>query len=203
MQNKLILIFAALVVGVLVLSELGQAQVTQLYSYSRLALKDLDEMNKIVQSKVRESRASKGDKVFPLREALQAVYSRPNDDFMIDKISSPLRNELDEHMAYESTIRSLVEEACDRLRNADKIKPVAQVTYLVLLENIMAEFKPRIEEKFERALFATIRDAQIQISKKAAAEQKLGMMRPSKSPSLVADELLKALEQKEKEKAKK
>ena len=30
--------------------------------------------------------------------------------FMIDKVMSPLRNELDEHGAYEDTVRSLVEE---------------------------------------------------------------------------------------------
>lgn len=167
-----------------------------LYSYSRLALKDLDEMNKLVQDKIRESRASKGDKVGPLREAMQAIFARPNEDFMIEKVMSPLRNELDEHAAYEETIRSLVEESISALNKPDKVKATAQVTYAVMLENFLSDMKPRVTENFEKEMITKIRDANISLTKKAESERKLGMMKPTKSPSDMAASILKATEKK-------
>lgn len=164
---------------------------TTLYSYSRLALKDLDEMNKLVQDKIRESRASKGDKVGPLREAMQAVFARPNEDFMIDKVMSPLRNELDEHGAYESTVRSLVEESVAALKKPDKVKAAAQVTYAVMLENFLSDMKPRVDESFEKEIVTLIRDADISLTRKAENERKLGMMKSTKSPSDMAAGILK------------
>lgn len=171
---------------------------TTLYSYSRLALKDLDDMNKLVQDKIRESKASKSDKIGPLREALQAVFSRPNDDFLIDKVMSPLRNEFDEQGAFESTLTSLVDEAIAALKAPDNVKPVAQVTYALMLENVLADIKPRIKEDFEKKLAEKIRDAGISLSKKAENERKLGMMRPSKSPSELAKQMLAPSEGKKK-----
>ncbi|MBX3018646.1 MAG: hypothetical protein KF767_12205 [Bdellovibrionaceae bacterium] len=169
---------------------------TTLYSYSRLALKDLDEMNKLVQDKVRESRASKGDKVAPLREAMQAVFARPNEDFMIDKVMSPLRNELDEHGAYEDTVRSLVEESIAALQKPDKVKATAQVTYAVMLENFLSDMKPRVTESFEKEMVTKIRDADISLTRKAENERKLGMMKPTKSPSEMASAIIKGAEKK-------
>lgn len=174
----------------------AQSTTTTLYNYSRLALKDLDEMNKLVQEKIRESRAAKGDKILPLREAMQAIYARPNEDFMIDKVMSPLRNELDEHGAFESTIQSLVEESIEALKKPDKVKAAAQVTYAVMLENFLAEMKPRVGEEFEKKMITKVRDADISLTRKAENERKLGMMKPTKSPSDFAASILKATEKK-------
>jgi hypothetical protein len=174
----------------------AQSTTTTLYSYSRLALKDLDEMNKLVQAKIRESRAAKGDKIVPLREAMQAIYARPNEDFMIDKVMSPLRNELDEHGAYESTIRSLVEESIAALKKPEKVKAAAQVTYVVMLENFLGEMKPRVAETFEKSIVTLVKDADISLTRKAETERKLGMMKPTKSPSEFAAAILKSVEKK-------
>lgn len=189
----LLTLTAALIGGAVVTA---QTLTATLYSYSRLALKDLDEMNKLVQDKIRESRASKGDKVGPLREAMQAVFARPNEDFMIDKVMSPLRNELDEHGAYESTLRSLVEESVLALQKPDNVKPAAQVTYAVMLENFLSEMKPRVGESFEKEIITQIRDAKISLTRKAENERKLGMMKPTKSPSDMAADILKGPEKK-------
>lgn len=179
--------------GVVVPVPQGQAN---LYVYSRMALKDLDEMNNLVQSKIRESRSSKGDKIRPLREAMQAVYSRPNSDFMIDKVVSPLRNELDEHDARDAAVKSLVQEAVQGLQKPEKMKPAAQVTYAVMLENFIAEMKPSVDEKFANAQLVFIRDANIKITEKANRERRLGIMRPGRSPSELAGEILKDHDQK-------
>lgn len=168
-----------------------QASAGLLFHYSDLALKDLDQMSKIVQDKVKESRKSKGEKVIPLREGLQAVFSRPNDDGMIEKIVSPLKNALDENDAWEPSIKRLVDEALGALKNPKAFQPVVQVTYLVFLENLVSEFKPKAHSEFEKGMLTKIRDEKIQITKEAKHERVLRMMREMTSPSVFAEEALK------------
>lgn len=177
------------------------AQAQTLYVYNRLILKDLDQMNKLVQDKIREANES-GDKVPALREALQAVYSRPNSDFMIEKVIGPLRTQLEEIDAYETTLRSLIDEAVQALKDPDKVKPAAQVTYQVLLENIMAELKPDVSKPFENSIITQIRDARIRITRKAESERALNTMKKVKSPSQIAKMILSAYEKEKKRKVK-
>jgi hypothetical protein len=172
-----------------------------LYVYSRLQLKDLDEMNKLVQGKIRDARKS-GDKIPPLRDAMQAVYSRPNEDFMIEKIVGPLRTELEDADAWENTLRSLVDEAVKALSEPKGFKPEAQVTYAIFLENILAELKPDANRPFEKSIITQIRDAKIELTKQEIQERTLRVMRKVKSPSEIAEQILKEFEKAEKEKAK-
>ncbi|MFN7729633.1 MAG: hypothetical protein ACK5P7_10795 [Bdellovibrio sp.] len=176
------------------------AQAGLLFQYNRLALKDLDQMNALVQDKINESRKTKGDQVVPLKEALQAVYSRPNEDFMIEKVVSPLRNELDEHDAYENSMRALVKEANGALGNPKAFGAVPQVTYAIFLENVVAEFKPKASDNFERSILEDIRKAKITITKMAENERRLRMMKGIPSPSDLADQALKAQEEADKKK---
>ena len=164
-----------------------------LYNYSQLSLKDLDQMSKLVQSKINESRKEGGDQTIPLKEALQAVYSRSNEDFLIEKIISPLRTELDEHEAWESTLRALTKEAIGALKNPKAFKPVVQVTYVVFLENLISEIKPRGNEKFERSLLEDLVKADISVSKEAVNERRLRVMKSTTSPSEVAEAILKSI----------
>lgn len=172
-----------------------QAQAGLLFNYSQLALKDLDQMNKMVQSKIQESKKAGGNKVIPLKEALQAVFSRSNEDFMIEKIVPQLRVELDEHDAWEKSIQALVKEAIGALKNTRAFKPVVQVTYQIFLENIISELKPRLDEKFESKIITQIRDANIVVSKEAANERRLRVMKESTSPSVLAESVLKEHEE--------
>ncbi len=75
------------------------AQAGLLYNYSQLKLKDLDQMSKIVRDKIKESSTAGGNPAIPLKEGLQAVFSRPDDDGMIEKLITPLKSALDEHNA--------------------------------------------------------------------------------------------------------
>lgn len=168
-----------------------QAQAGLLFNYSQLALKDLDQMNKMVNEKVKESKKSGSGKAVPLKEALQAVYSRPNDDDMIEKIVAPLRSNLDELESWEKTISQLTDEAINALKNPRAFKPVVQVTYVIFLENLMAEIKPYLKtEGFEKKIVERIRDAKIEVSKEAANERKLRMMKDTGSPSQIAEKIL-------------
>jgi Rps23 Pro-64 3,4-dihydroxylase Tpa1-like proline 4-hydroxylase len=168
------------------------AQAGLLFVYSRLATKDLDQMNKIVREKIKESRKEKADKTVPLKEALQAVFSRPNEDFMIEKVLTPLKAELEEQQAWQKTVNALVKEAKGALKNTKAFRPDAQVTYIVFLENIVGEFRPRANEDFEKSVLEDIKKADIQVSKEAQSERKLRMMRDSISPSKLAEAVLES-----------
>lgn len=166
-----------------------------MFTYAQLTLKDLDQMNDIAKKKIREFKAQGSVEV--LKEAVQAVYSRPNDDGMVEKVISPLRTELDENDQWEVVVDELVQEAIGALKNPKAFKPVVQNTYAVFLENIVADFKPFAErEGHERNVIKTIRDAKIELSKEGINERKLRTMSVHKSPSelaaMVIDRVMKA-----------
>ena len=165
-----------------------------MFNYSRLTTKNLDEMNHLVHEKIKESRKESGDKSIPLKEALQAVFSRPNEDDMIEKILPALKAELEDLGSWEHSIENLVKEAVGALKNPKAFKADAQVTYEIFLENIISEFKPRQKEKFEHRILLQIRDAKIELSKEALSERELKMMRELPSPSEIADKVLKEAE---------
>jgi hypothetical protein len=172
-----------------------------LYNYSQLTLKDLDQMNEMAQKKIKEFK--KDGSLQILKEAVQAVYARPNDDAMVEKVITPLRNELDENDQWEVVINDLVHEAIGALKNPKAFKPVVQNTYAVFLENIIQDFKPFAEKDgHERKVIQTIRDAKIEMSKEAINERKLRDMKNHKSPSEIAggvmDNFSKAAEEESK-----
>lgn len=168
-----------------------QANAGLLFNYSQLATKDLDQINKLVNDKVKESKKTPSGKVIPLREALQAVYSRPNEDDMIDKVVAPLRSNLDELDAWEKTISQLTDEAIGALKHPRTFKPVVQVTYAIFLENLLAEIKPLVKDDgFERKIAERIRDAHLEITKEAQDERALRMMKSLTSPSDIAIQIL-------------
>lgn len=154
-------------------------------------------MNKMIKEKIKESRKGGGDRTIPLKEALQAVFSRPNEDFMIEKILPALKSELEEHSAYEKTIKALVKESIGALKNSSKFTPQAQVTYAVFLENLILEMRPKVKETFENGIITQIKDAKIEVTEKAQSERKLRVMKSLKSPSEVATLVLKEQEEKD------
>lgn len=173
-----------------------------LYNYGALSTKDLDQMAKIVQTKIQESKSAGGDSSIPLKEALQAVYSRPNEDFVIEKVQQPLRTALDEEDKYEEVMGALVTEAIGAVKNPRAFKPVVQVTYVVFLENVISEFQPRLNQDFERKTVERIRDAKLEVSKEARGERLVRVMKENKSPSEIAKNVLERYDEEQKEKAK-
>lgn len=165
-----------------------------LFNYSQLAIKDLDQMSAMIKKKIEESRKSKGDKVIPLKESLQAVYSRPNGDLLIEKVVSPLKAELEQHDAWESAFKALVKEAIGALKNPKSFTPKVQATYWIFLENTLSEMKPKVAtDDFERSVVVDIRNAKIKLSKEAQSERRLGAMKSTVSPSEVAEQILEPL----------
>jgi hypothetical protein len=163
-----------------------------LYTYSRLTTKELEEMNQIVKTKIKESHSESGDKSIPLKEAMQAIFSRPNHDFMIEKILPPVRAELDDLNSWEKTNKALVTEALGALKNPKAFRPEAQVTYWIFLENWISENKPRAKDPFEKGILSQIRDAKIELSNEATKERKTRTMESGPSPSDLAARVLDA-----------
>lgn len=168
-----------------------------LYTYNQLTLKDLDQMNVLVKNKLKESKSADAGKVVPIKEALQAVYSRPNADDMIEKISSPLRTVLDQEDATEKVFIELVNEAVNALTNTRNFKKEVQVTYAIFLENVISEFKPNLKKDgFEYKIVKRIADSNIELTKDAEKDRKLRLMQESASPSLIAKKVLIDFEEK-------
>ena len=169
-----------------------------LYPYNRLATKDLDQMNKLIKEKIKESKSAGGDQTIPLKEALQAVFSRPNDDSMIEKLLPAIKIELDEHSAYEKTFQLLVKEATGALKNPKAFKADALLTYMIFLENTISEMRPKLHEPFENEILTQIRDAKIEFTKELMNERKHRMLKELPSPSELAFNFLKEYDEKTK-----
>ncbi len=167
-----------------------------LYTYNQLTLKDLDQMNAMVTNRLKESKAAYSGKIVPIKEGLQAVYSRPNSDDMIDKISPPLRSALEAEDATEKVFEELVQEAINALKNTKNFKKEVQVTYAIFLENVISEFKPSLKPGgFEFTIIKKIADSDIELTKDAEKDRKLRLMQESSSPSAIASKVLKNYEE--------
>src|SRR3990167_7177622 len=115
-------------------------------SYSRLKLMDLDEMTEILQEKVRVYKRTNSSE--PLQEGLEICLSRPDEDSLVEKTLSIVKNPLDDIDEWESSINALVDKSIANLKT-DGVHPSDQVTSGVVLENIIAEFKPDLIKQYE------------------------------------------------------
>ena len=188
--------------SVLLFLSFQSASAGLLFTYHQLALKDLDAMTKLVQSKVKESKRSGSGKVVPLKEAYQAVMSRPDDDGLIEKVVGPLRNALEDIEEKDRITQDLIQEALNALTNTKNFKADVQVTYWIFLENTIADLKQNlstsedVKSSFEYRMLDKIAKAKLEITDKAKQERTLRMMKSTNSPSEVAAKILQGLEQK-------
>lgn len=187
------------------------------YKYNELVIKDYDEMSKVVNSRVTTARklsrtSEEGDDdertaVEHLREALKLIFSRPNSDNMVAKLTPEVRRELIGFSAFEDTIASLAKEGIDALDNKHLSKN-SRATYLFLLENLMSEIRPEVESNGNDALrkaVEKIRDAKIKVSKDVQVERSMGSMFQPFDPSGEAKKILETADKakKKEDKAKK
>lgn len=191
-NSSLILAFA---VGFFVLSGVN-VQAAPIYTYNELAVKDIEQMSKLINSKIADSKGAEKPEE-PLKDGLLALISRPNSDNLISKLITNLKNELENYDGFEAAVMDLVKEATAGIsdkRNDSKV----QATYWIFLENLMSEFRPKVSEPFEKSIYEKIRDAKIKITKEALAERRLTVMSVKESPSDIAEKVLKDLEEAQK-----
>ncbi|MCB0385716.1 MAG: hypothetical protein KDD43_10005 [Bdellovibrionales bacterium] len=191
-----------LLLGLGLLFALGAA--AENFKYSELQIRDYDEMlkdvtarvvsaKKISMEKQAEGADEEGDReaIEILRTTLKLILSRPNEDNMVAKLIPVVRSELNNFSAFEDTLSSVADEALRAINN-DKLPVVYRGTSLFILENLMSEIRPEIENKEEFKLVITkIRDAKIEIPEKVKNERKLRSMYNTKNPSTIAAAILK------------
>lgn len=162
------------------------------HTYASLKMLDLEQMSEIVQRKLKSFEVT-DNKEF-LLEAIKICLSRPNADGMIEKIIGNIRFGLDSKEIWESAVTSVVQQAIDVL----KIETTAsedQVTYLLLLDNLILEFRPEFVRQyqspgFETRLIEKIAAAGVVVSPAVIREGRLNLMTVQKSPSSTAQLLI-------------
>ncbi len=175
------------------------------FNYSNLILKDLEQMGQYVSSKLKTYEQDTTS-TLPLKDAVEYVFSRPDDDGLIDKLLPPVRQQLAAAEEWHKVLVQLTNACITITKDPDKHKVREQITALVMLENIIAEVKPDAKEAgLERDLLKKIADADISVSRKARSERKLRSMKGFRSPSEIAERVLDELDDtlaQEKKKAK-
>ncbi len=168
------------------------------YSYAKLKLLDLDQMMEIVQNRLKRYKKT-GHKEL-IEEAIQISLSRPNDDALAEKLMDTIRFSLESVDLWERSLEEVMQKSIAQL----KIPTTAaedQLTYLILLENLVSEFRPQFikqyqSPKFESTVIEQIAQAEVVVSQAAAAEGRLNIMREPVSPSTLAQFLIEERNQK-------
>jgi hypothetical protein len=161
-------------------------------SYKSLATLDLDQMNDLVQVKLNEY--AKQNNLQALRQAAMIILARPDDDGMVEKVLSNVRNPLEEEGQWQETIEALVRQAVEIMKN-NEAKQTDQVTSGIILENIIAEFKPLYHKQYKKGGFETdiinfVANSNVEYSKSASKERSLYLMRNNLNPSQIAQKIV-------------
>lgn len=162
-------------------------------SYRSLATLDLDQVNDLLQVKL-NSYFKDNSNVQSLKEAALIVFSRPDDDGVVEKVLSTVRNPLEEENEWNNTIVSLVRQSVETMTKSDA-SASDQVTSGVVLENIISEFKPVYIKQYKTGGFETeiinyIAESEATYSKAASKERGLYLMRNNLAPQQIAAKLV-------------
>ena len=161
-------------------------------SYSQLKLLDLDQMSELLQKKVSEFKRT--DNSEALKLGLQICLSRPDEDDLVEKTISIVRNPMEDITQWEPAVEELTDKALAQLKNKDA-HSTDQITAGIILENLTAEFKPAFVRQyqspgFESHIIEKIAAADVEFNSKAISERKLTLMRGAASPSVIAQRLI-------------
>lgn len=165
-------------------------------TYRNLTILDLDQMMDLVNQKLSDYK--KNNNVQALKEAAGIVLSRPDSDAVVSKIISFVRNPLEDENQWESTITTLVKQSIETMKDKNA-NPAEQVTSGIILENLLADFKPVYKRQYKTGGFETdvveyIASSESVYSKKANGERSLTIMKANSSPSRIAEALVKEKE---------
>lgn len=125
-----------------------------------------------------------------LRDGLRIILARPDQEGARATVFARLRSELQDLGSFEDVLNELTHESVGALK--DDSAPVRiHSTYIVILENLMAEIRPDIgKNKKLRAIVEDIRDARIEVSDEVKNKQRLRTMTNPVSPSQTAKRIL-------------
>jgi hypothetical protein len=162
-------------------------------TYRELIIKDYDEMQAMMRKHLRAAHKIvagadsnsewEHDAKAELARAERLVLSRPDTDNMVAKLVPEIRHEIAAFGSYDDLLDIVTTESLEAFR-PDMNLPVAEhTTFLFILENLMSEMKPNLQDPRQLALMERIRDAKIEVPHDVMAERKLQGMFLTDSPS--------------------
>ena len=174
------------------------------YDSNQLMMKSADEISSMVRKRIKKAQdiqakqeTSDDEGVLPevaavrhLRDAMRIILARPDQDGTRLAAFSQLRRELQDLNAVESTLSELSREGILAIK-APNVSVRRQGTYLVILENLIAEIRPEVASNAEfKRIITNIRDARLKLSDKLRSQALLNAMTKPVSPSETASKIL-------------
>lgn len=170
----------------------------------QLRMKNAEQLNALVLKKIKKAEdiqkkqevdddlgiVAEPDAVEALQEAMMIVLSRPDQEGARANAFARVRRELTDLNSFDQVVKDINKEAISALK--EKSTPVReQATYIVVLENLMAEMKPDVSSNpLFKKLVEDIRDADIELSDKVRSQQLLRSMNRPVSPSKTAEKIV-------------
>lgn len=209
-QNPWIIVSMKIGLGIcitILMGILGSQVSAHNYKYSDLIIRDYDEMSQQVKARIKKAKSftkmtedgsDDEEALNELKDALKLIFSRPNSDNMVAKLTPEVRRELSVYSAFEKTIAQLVSGAIEVSKNRQAT--VSQrSTSLFILENILSEIRPEAETNAElRKIIESIADAKLTIDEDVNKDRRIRSMFKTINPSTVAKEILKSIANAEK-----
>ena len=161
-------------------------------NYKTLKTLDLDQLSDLLYGKVNDYKIN--EQTQHLKEGALIAFSRPNEDVILDKVLSIVKNPLDDLTEWQDTLFQITQQSIDTIRQESETA-TAQLTASVVLENILSELKPDFTKQyqtggFETDLIGKIAAADLKLSQNLLKEKKLNLMRSNSSPSALAQKLI-------------
>jgi len=165
------------------------------YNYTTLIFLDYEQLNPIVRNSIKESREHKypeeGDKaIAPLRNTLGLLFSRPDNDGLLRKLTPSLVSELQSLGAFEDVISDLIKTAEFQIEDKT-LDPKVRTTALLRLNNLLLTIRPLTLDNIPLAKeVCTLADADTKIPKVVQKDSRLTTMFNSTKPSDLAKKIM-------------
>jgi hypothetical protein len=173
------------------------------YSANQLLMKDSEQMTALILKKIKNAsdlQAKLGDSddspetdaqsIAELQDAMRIALSRPDQDGLRGILFARVHRELNDLDANDKVLTNLIHEAILALKSKRQ-DDTSQATYIILLENLMAEIRPEMDtHKSYKSMIESIRDAKIKITSEMKSKEMLTLMQDPVSPSVTADKIL-------------
>ena len=171
----------------------AQGRVT--YNYTTLIFLNYEELHPIVKNSIRESRAHRypeeDDKaIAPLKNTLSLLFSRPDNDGLLRKLTPTLISELQGLGVFEEVISDLIKNAESEIEDKT-LEPKIRTTALLRLNNLLLTIRPLTLENVQLAKeVCRIADSNIKIPKAVQKHSHLTTMFNNTKPSHLAKKIM-------------
>lgn len=185
-------------------AELNAASSKVEYDSNQLMMKSADEIGEIVRKKIKKAQAIQAQQSIhddeapmaengalrQLKDATRIVLARPDQDGTRAAAFSNLRREMQDLNSVELILNDLSQEGIAALKS-NTTATRRQATYLVLLENMIAELRPEAgTNPHFKQILVNIRDANLRLNDQLRSQALLNSMSKPVSPSETAKGIL-------------